>query len=165
VRTGTNLTHVPYKGGGPMTTALMAGEIQLAFTNPATIIGTIKAAGCALLPTTARRARPAAGVPTMTSPASAAWKSRRAGTAYSRPRRTPATSINRLHAEIRTRIADRGVRDAFVGLNVQADGRTPAEFRTFVVEAIRRYAELVKLAGIPRNNCVPDGATQIGRPR
>src|SRR5262249_20597111 len=42
VRTGTSLTHVPYKGGGPMTTALIAGEIQLAFTNPATIIGAVK---------------------------------------------------------------------------------------------------------------------------
>ena len=66
------------------------------------------------------------------------------------PARTPAAIVNQLRAEIKTAIAERGVRDAFSGLNVQADGRSPAEFRVFVVEAIRRYAELVKLAEIPK---------------
>src|SRR6185436_4068335 len=42
-RTGTALTHVPYKGGGPMTIALISGEIQLALSNPGTLIGQIRA--------------------------------------------------------------------------------------------------------------------------
>lgn len=150
VRTGTSLTHVPYKGGGPMTTGLLAGEIQLAFTNPATIIGTVKSGRVRALAYNAATRTPLlpdvatmieSGVTGMDMPPS--WYGVFA------PARTPAAIVDKLHAEIRTAIADRGVRDAFAGINVQADGRSPAEFRTFVLEAISRYGELVKLAGIP----------------
>ena len=64
------------------------------------------------------------------------------------PGKTPPAIVDRLHTEIVTALADRGVREAFTGLNVQADGRSPAEFRTFVIGAIKSYGELVKLAGI-----------------
>ena len=30
---GTNILHVPYKGGGPATTAVVAGEVQMTFAN------------------------------------------------------------------------------------------------------------------------------------
>jgi tripartite-type tricarboxylate transporter receptor subunit TctC len=150
-RTGTNLTHVPYKGGGPMTTALMAGEIQLAFTNPATIIGTIKAGRVRALAYNGPARTPLLpDVPTMIESGVNGMEIIPSWYGVFAPARTPATIINQLHAEIGTALADRAVREAFIGLNVQADGRTPAEFRTFVVEAIKRYAELVKLAGIPK---------------
>jgi tripartite-type tricarboxylate transporter receptor subunit TctC len=42
-RTGTDLIHVPYKGGGPVTVALISGEIQIAIANPGTLIGAVKA--------------------------------------------------------------------------------------------------------------------------
>ena len=42
-RTGIDLVHVPYKGGGPVTVALISGEIQIAIANPGTLIGAVKA--------------------------------------------------------------------------------------------------------------------------
>ncbi|HTD91544.1 MAG TPA: tripartite tricarboxylate transporter substrate-binding protein, partial [Burkholderiales bacterium] len=41
-RTGIQLTHVPYKGGGPMTVALMSGEVQIAISNPGTLINQVR---------------------------------------------------------------------------------------------------------------------------
>ena len=37
-QTGTHLTHIPYKGGGPAAAALVAGEVQAMFTSPAPIM-------------------------------------------------------------------------------------------------------------------------------
>lgn len=151
VRTGTNLTHVPYKGGGPMATALMSGEIQLALTNPATVIGQIKTGRVRALAYNGPARTPLLpDVPTMKESGVSGMEMIPSWYGVFAPAKTPPAVVDKLHAEIKTAIADRGVRDAFTGLNVQADGRPPAEFRTFVVEAIGRYGELVKMAGIPK---------------
>ena len=149
VRTGTNLTHVPYKGGGPMATALMSGEIQLALTNPATIIGQVKSGRVRALAYNGPTRTPVLpDVPTMIESGVNGMEMIPSWYGVFAPGRTPPAIVNKLHAEIKTAIADRGVREAFTGLNVQADGRSPAEFNTFVLEAIKSYGELVKLAGI-----------------
>ena len=151
VRTGTNLTHVPYKGGGPMATALMSGEIQLALTNPATIIGQIKTGRVRALAYNGPARTPLLpDVPTMKESGVSGMEMIPSWYGVFAPAKTPPAVVDKLHAEIKTAIADRGVRDAFTGLNVQADGRPPAEFKAFVVEAIGRYGELVKMAGIPK---------------
>jgi tripartite-type tricarboxylate transporter receptor subunit TctC len=151
VRTGTNLTHVPYKGGGPMATALMSGEIQLALTNPATIIGQIKTGRVRALAYNGLARTPLLpDVPTMIESGVSGMEMIPSWYGVFAPAKTSPAIVNKLHAEIKTAIADRGVRDAFTGLNVQADGRPPAEFKAFVVEAIGRYGELVKMAGIPK---------------
>jgi len=151
VRTGTTLTHVPYKGGGPMTTALVGGEIQLAFTNPATIIGAVKSGRVRALAYNAPARTPLLpNVPTLIESGITGMEMTPSWYGVFAPARTPAAIVDRLHAQIRYALAEPAVRDAFAGLNVQADGRSPAEFKAFVVEAIGRYAELVKLAGIPK---------------
>ena len=151
VRTGADLTHVPYKGGGPMATALMSGEIQLAFTNPATIIGAIKSGRVrALAYNGPARASLLPDVPTLIESGVKGMEMIPSWYGVFGPAKTPEPIVNRLHAEIRMAISDRGVRDSFTGLNVQADGRSPAEFRAFVLEAIKRYGELVRIAGIPK---------------
>jgi tripartite-type tricarboxylate transporter receptor subunit TctC len=151
VRTGTNLTHVPYKGGGPMATALMSGEIQLALTNPATIIGHLKSGRVRALAYNGPARTPLLpDVPTMVESGVRGMEMIPSWYGVFAPAKTPPAVVDRLHAEIGTAVADRGVRDAFTGLNVQADGRSPAEFKAFVIDAIRRYGELVTIAGIPK---------------
>ena len=41
--TGVSMVHVPYRGGGPVITELLAGQVQLTFIGPATSIQYIKA--------------------------------------------------------------------------------------------------------------------------
>jgi tripartite-type tricarboxylate transporter receptor subunit TctC len=151
VRTGANLTHVPYKGGGPMATALMSGEIQLALTNPATIIGHIKSGRVRALAYNAPARTPLLpDVPTMIESGVKGMEMIPSWYGVFAPARTSPAIVSRLHAEIRTAVSRKSVQDSFAGLNVQADGRSPAEFRTFVLDAIKRYGELVKIAGIPK---------------
>jgi tripartite-type tricarboxylate transporter receptor subunit TctC len=151
VRTGTNLTHVPYKGGGPMTTALISGEIQMALTNPATIIGAVKGGRVHALAYNGPSRTPLLpDVPTMIESGVTGMELTPSWYGIFAPAETPAAIVNKLHAEIKTALDDRGVRDGFTALNVQPDGSSPAEFKSFVAKAIKRYAELVKLAGIPQ---------------
>ena len=64
--TGTDLTHVPYRGAAPAVTDLIGGQIQVAFTEMATSLGHIKAGKLrALAVTTATRSEALPDIPTL----------------------------------------------------------------------------------------------------
>ena len=56
--TGINSTHVPYKGGGPMTTAVIAGEAQWAISPAAALVGQIRAGRLRALAISSKRRSP-----------------------------------------------------------------------------------------------------------
>ena len=64
------------------------------------------------------------------------------------PAGTPAAIVSKLHSEIRTALYDPGVKERLAGLGVEPVGDPPAEFRPFLVGAIKRAAELTRIAGI-----------------
>src|SRR5688572_26373714 len=149
VRTGASLVHVPYKGGGPMTIALISGEIQMALTNPATIIGAVKSGRVRALAYNGPARTPLLpDVPTVIESGLAGMEMSPSWYGLFAPAKTPAAIIGRLHAEIGAALGNRGVRDGLAALNVTPDGRPPAEFKSFVAASIKRYAELVRIAGI-----------------
>ena len=64
--TGTDLTHVPYRGAAPAVTDLLGGQIQVAFTELATSLGHVKSGNLrALAVTTAARTEALPDVPTL----------------------------------------------------------------------------------------------------
>jgi tripartite-type tricarboxylate transporter receptor subunit TctC len=148
-RTGTNLVHVPYKGGGPMTTALISGEIQLAVSNPGTLIGAVKAGRIRALAYNGPKRSPLLpNVPTMIESGVAGMELDPSWYGVFAPAKTPAPIVARLHKEIRAALSVATVRDHLAAIGMQPVGNTPAEFKAFVATAIKRYAELVRLAGI-----------------
>ena len=64
------------------------------------------------------------------------------------PAKTPVNIVNRLNTEIRNALKVQQVRDGLISIGMEPVGNTPAEFKVFVERSIKRYAELVKLAGI-----------------
>jgi len=148
-RIGASLVHVPYKGGGPMTTALISGEIQLALSNPGTLIGAVKAGRIrALAYNGAKRSPLLPSVPTMIESGVTGMELDPSWYGVFAPARTPSAIVARLHHEIRAALSVPAVRDRLAAISMQPVGNTPAEFKSFVATAVKRYAELVKLAGI-----------------
>jgi tripartite-type tricarboxylate transporter receptor subunit TctC len=64
------------------------------------------------------------------------------------PARTPRVLATRIEDEIRKALGLPEVRERIVKLGLRPVGSTSAEFRPFFAESIRRFAEMVKLAGI-----------------
>lgn len=149
VRTGTNLVHVPYKGGGPMTIALISGEIQISISNPGTLIGQVRAGRIRPLAYNAPKRTPLLpNVPTMIEAGVTGMELESGWYGVFAPAKTPTAIVGRLHTEISNALRQPAVRDSLAAISMEAVGNTPAEFRTFVAASIKRYAELVKLAGI-----------------
>ena len=148
-RTGTKLVHIPYKGGGLVTNALLANEIQVMFTNPATIIAQVKAGRVrALAYNHTNRAPLLPEVPTMVEAGVKGMEMDPGWYGVLAPAGTPPAILSRLHSEIRTALFTPAVKERLAGLGVDSVGDTPAEFREFLIRAIKRAAELTRIAGI-----------------
>jgi tripartite-type tricarboxylate transporter receptor subunit TctC len=148
-RAGMNMVHVPYKGAGAAIGALMSGEIQVMFVTPtlglpAIQSGKIRALGydhatrAAFLPDVAPLAE--AGGPATRIDGS--WHGLLA------PAKTPSSTVARLEGEVRKALAVPDVRERFVKLGLAPVGGTAADFRRFLAEAISRFAEAARVAGI-----------------
>jgi tripartite-type tricarboxylate transporter receptor subunit TctC len=64
------------------------------------------------------------------------------------PAKTPAAIINRLAAEVQAALKTPLVRDRLAALQLEPLGNTPEESRRFLDEQLKRFAELVKVAGV-----------------
>jgi tripartite-type tricarboxylate transporter receptor subunit TctC len=148
-RTGTTLIHVPYKGGGPMAIALISGEIQIALSNPGTLIGQIRTGRVRALAYNAPARSPLLpNVPTMIEAGVNGMDIDSSWYGVFAPAKTPAAIVSQLHAEMRKAVYTPAIREALTAIGMEPVGSTPAAFKQFVETSIRRYAELVKLAGI-----------------
>ena len=148
-RTGTQLTHVPYKGGGPMAVALMSGEVQIALSNPGTLIGQVRAGRIRALAYNAPARSPLLpNVPTMIEAGVAGMEFDSSWYGVFAPAKTPAAIVNKLHSEIRIALKASAVRASLTAIGMEPVGNAPDEFAAFVEKSIKRYAEVVKLAGI-----------------
>jgi tripartite-type tricarboxylate transporter receptor subunit TctC len=149
-RAGTQIVHVPYKGAGQAITALLSGEVTMMFVTtplglphiqsgklkPLAYTGAKRAAFLPSVPTMAE-----AGLPSMTLDAMS-WYGMLA------PAKTPPAIVNRLAAEVQAALKTPLVRDRLATLQLEPLGNTPEESRRFLDEQLRRFAELVKVAGV-----------------
>ena len=148
-KTGANLVHVPYKGGGPMTVALMSGEVQIAISNPGTLLQQVRAGRLRALAYNAPTRSPLLpNVPTMIEAGVTGMEFDSSWYGVFAPAKTPAAIVNRLHGEIRAALKVTAVRESLAAIGMEPVGNTPTEFKGFVEKSIKRYAEIVKIAGI-----------------
>jgi tripartite-type tricarboxylate transporter receptor subunit TctC len=149
-RAGTQIVHVPYKGAGQAITALLAGEVSMMMLTtplglphiqsgklkPLAYTGPKRASFLPNVPTMAE-----AGLPSMTLDAMS-WYGMLA------PAKTPQAIVSRLNAEAQNALKAAPVRERLAALQLDPVGNTPAEFRAFLDDQLKRFAEMVKLAGV-----------------
>jgi len=144
-----NITHVPYKGNGPAMSDLLGGQVPMMFNNLAPSVAQVKAGKLRALAVTGEQRSPAApDVPTMAEAGGPPTGAEVSWHGVFAPARTPRVLATRIEDEIRKALGLPEVRERIVKLGLRPVGSTSAEFRPFFAESIRRFAEMVKLAGI-----------------
>ena len=144
---GVNLVHIPYRGGAPATTDLVGGQIQVMFSPVSESIQHIRAGSLrALAVTTATRLDVLPDVPTVGDFVPGYEASGFGG--IGAPRDTPADIIDMLNRELNAGLADSKVKSRIVELGGTVLGGSPAEFGTILTEAIEKWTNVIKFAGI-----------------
>ena len=125
--TSIDVVHVPYKGGAEVVTALLGGEVELAFVS----VTALRGAGAGRMkPLAVTCGKRDPGVPTVPTFAEAGVPGYDASFWYGllAPPRTPAPVIERLNQELRTALADPGVAQPLQAQGLIAAVSSPREF-------------------------------------
>ncbi|MGE5522358.1 MAG: Bug family tripartite tricarboxylate transporter substrate binding protein [Rhodospirillaceae bacterium] len=143
----TRIVHVPYKGSGPATTDLMAGQIQMMFIGvhsslPLMKTGKVRGLGV----TSTKRSELAPELPTLSE---AGLPGFHVNTWYGifGPAGMPREIVERLNAALKTSLKDRAVRERLTAQGFDIVPTTPEEFALALKEEIDIWAKVVKQAG------------------
>src|SRR5262249_27230448 len=144
---GVAMLHVPYRGGGPALTDLLAGQVPVMFDTLATSIEHIRAGKLrALAVTSTTRSNVLPEIPAVAEfvPGYEAigWQGLGA------PRGTPADIIDRLNQEINAGLAALQIKARIADLGYTAFANSPADFGKFVVEYTEKWAKVIRAANI-----------------
>jgi tripartite-type tricarboxylate transporter receptor subunit TctC len=147
-RLGLDIVHVPYKGGGPSVQAVVAGETQFSFENPAPSLPLVQAGNVrALAVTSEARTSQMPDLPTMIEAGVPDFTSV-SFTAMVAPGGTPAAIVNRLNAAINESLKSPDVAATLTKLSVDAKISSPEEFAVFLAKERAKWTTVIKTAGI-----------------
>jgi tripartite-type tricarboxylate transporter receptor subunit TctC len=147
VETGTDIVHVPYRGGAPAMQALLAGDTQFMFDNLANAMAQVKAGKVkALAVTTAKRSQLAPDLPTM---AEAGLPGFDISTWFGllAPAGTPKAVIAKLNAGVTQILNSPEMRERLTAQGAEPAPTSPDEFAAFIRSEIAKYARIVKASG------------------
>ncbi len=149
LRTGTKMTHVPYKGSGPAAVDLAGGLVQVMFATGPSVMPLIKSNRVRAIGVASNtRSVFLPDVPTMKEAGVADFI---ADNWYGVlvPTGTPKPVIERLHLEIAKAVTQQDAKDRFFGAGLESrPSTTPLEFGAFVANDVARWAEVIKRANI-----------------
>ena len=150
INAGVDLVHIPYRGDAPMITALIAGDVQLAFLPQATGLAAIEGKQVRPLAVTGRkRMARLPDVPTVQEEGIAGFEEGSWNGMWL-PAGTPAEIVLALQQHIVKVLADPWVRERFLSVGQEPVGNSPAEFAAQYQAEISRYAKIIEQAKIPK---------------
>ncbi|MCE2948498.1 MAG: Bug family tripartite tricarboxylate transporter substrate binding protein [bacterium] len=142
--TGTSLSHVPYKGGGPALTDLIGGQVPMFTAVISTAVPQVQAGKArALAVTGARRSDALPDVPTV---AEAGVPGYQATNWYGlvAPAKTPKAAITRFHKDMVAALNAADVRQQLKDRGIEAAPGTPEEFTRFVRDEEKRWGPIIR---------------------
>lgn len=149
--TGVDLMHVPYKGGGPAMTDLMAGRVDMLFASVLETMPYVTAGKLRALAVTGDSRSPAMpDVPTIDE---AGVKNAQSGswTAVLAPAGTPPAVIDKLSQAIRDVANDPAIKTKLESQGAVAHGSTPQQLQALAASERARYGQIIKARNIQTN--------------
>jgi tripartite-type tricarboxylate transporter receptor subunit TctC len=143
---GVDMVHVPYRGGGPVMTDLLGGQVQVLFGSTSLTIEQIRAGKLRpLAVTTATRWEGLPDIPTVNDFVSGYEASAVFG--LGAPRNTPAEIIDTLNKEINAALADPNFKARLADLGGTVLAGSPADFGKLIAEETEKWGKVVKFSG------------------
>lgn len=145
---GLRMTHIPYKGMGPATNDLLAGQIDVLVASAPSILGQVRGGRVrALAVTTAARSPVAPELPTLEE---AGYKGSAADLWWGvlAPAGTPQAVVDKLNAELNKQVQSAEMKDFFLKEGAVPAAMKPADFATFIGEEIGRWKAVARKADI-----------------
>jgi tripartite-type tricarboxylate transporter receptor subunit TctC len=144
----TFIVHIPFRGGGPASAALLGGEIEIQFDNIPPQVGNIKAGKVrALAVTSLKRNSAIPDVPTLDEVGLKGYEvvswfglAARAG--------TPRESIQRLNTALNNSTKNPKLREVLESRGADVVQGSPEDFTNFVKNEIAKFAPVIKRAGV-----------------
>ena len=147
LQAGIKIVHVPYRGVGPATTAVIAGEVQLMYNNTATALEHVRAGKLtALAVGDARRLPALPDIPAIGETVPGFDMSPWVGIFV--PARTPGEIVARLSQEVAAFLKDPDVVKLFAAQQIVATYRDSDEFTQHIRQETDKWANVIKTAGI-----------------
>lgn len=146
-RAGIDMVHVPYKGNGPATTALLAGEASVMFLQVAVAAPHVQAGKLrALALPGAERSKAMPGVRTLSESVLPGFDVT-SWFGVVAPAGTPAPIVAKLNAVIDAALEQADVKEALMRQGAEVATGTSEGFAAFIRSEIPRWAEVVKASG------------------
>src|SRR5499427_3411937 len=145
---GIEATHVPFRGGGQLATALLGGQVTWSIEGASVQMGYVNSGHLrALAVTSAKRSAAMPNVPTMAEAGVPGYEFV-GWTGVAAPAATPKPIIDRLHADIARIAAAEDAKAWFASLAAEPGIQSPEEFTAFIRAEHAKFGALIRQAGI-----------------
>jgi tripartite-type tricarboxylate transporter receptor subunit TctC len=146
--TGTNLLHVPYRGGGEAINAMLSGETSVYFAPLASALPHVKAGR--LRPIAAMSERRIPLVPEVPTIAEAGFRGAESGFWHGSmvPSGTPVEVINALHAATANALKREDIARRLTDVGYSVIGDPPGPFLEFVKSEVQKWRKVVQATGL-----------------
>jgi tripartite-type tricarboxylate transporter receptor subunit TctC len=150
LKTGIDLTQVPYQGAGPMLTGLITGQVEMAFDGLGSSASHIRAGSIRPLAVAAAKRSPS--MPDVPTVAEAGVPDYEVSTWYAvwAPAGTPADIVKKMSVELTKALNAPKIKELWASNGSATPNLTGADFGKFVDSEITRWGSVVKNAGVPQ---------------
>lgn len=148
IATKVDLTHIPYKGGGPALQDLISGQVTFMFENMPSILPQVRNGRLrGLAVTGAKRSDAAPDLPTMIE---AGFPNFEIGSWYGvfAPAKTPATILATLSTEILNALGTTEMQSELRAQGADPKGTSSTAFADFVQAEVKKWGDVIKISDL-----------------
>jgi tripartite-type tricarboxylate transporter receptor subunit TctC len=148
IKSGTDVVHIPYRGGAPMVADLVAGQIDMTVNGKSVLLPQIQAGKLRALAVSAgERWSELPDVPTLVE---TGYMDTPYDTVFGvvAPAGTPAAVIEKLNATINDGLRSPQMRELLAKIGIEPLITTPREFADLIAREVPKWAAIVKATGV-----------------